>query len=263
VNAIKAQQRVQQNRTSSQLSSGQLNQPKTLRGARLVMLNNQDISRSNVKLAATAILLGFALYSCTSTTVDEFRQGETGIESHESIVILGRRQASDYETREEFVDCVGDQINSGENRINVVPEQEFVDALYPWFEPRTAPLRTQDLERLMAEDLVSSKIDEFGIRYIVWVDGFTETSDRSGSISCAIGPGGGGCFGFTTWEDDSKFDARIWDVGEATSVGTISADATGQSYMPAIFIPIPLIARVEANACSSLANQLKLFVKGT
>ncbi|MCB1671418.1 MAG: hypothetical protein R3F41_18745 [Gammaproteobacteria bacterium] len=218
---------------------------------------------SNALLSAfSACLLGVLLASCTSTTVDEYRQGETGIESHESIVILGRRQASDYETRADFVDCVGDQVNSGSNRINVIPEQEFVDALFPWFEPRTAPLRTQDLERMMSEDIVAQKIDEFGIRYIVWVDGFTETTGRAGSISCAIGPGGGGCFGFGSWEDDSEFDARIWDVDALTAVGTISADATGQSYLPAVVVPIPLIARVEANACSSLANQLKTFVKG-
>jgi hypothetical protein len=105
----------------------------------------------------TLVLAGLLLASCTNTTVDEFRQGETGIESHESIVILGRRQASDYETRADFVDCVGDQVNSGSDRINVVPEQVFVDALFPWFEPRTAPLRTQDLERLMGEELVAEK----------------------------------------------------------------------------------------------------------
>lgn len=208
-------------------------------------------------------LLGAGLSACTNTVIDEFRQGETGIESDESIVILGRRQASDYETRADFVDCVGAQIESGADGISVVPEQEFVDALFPWFEPRTAPLRTQDFERLMSEEIVAEKIDEFGIRYIVWVDGFTETSGRSGSISCAIGPGGGGCFGFGSWEDDSQFDARVWDVEGFSNVGTISADANGQSYLPALVVPIPLIARVEANACSSLANQLKTFVKGT
>jgi hypothetical protein len=220
-------------------------------------------TRVNKKITGLALMLGIAFASCTNTTVDEFRQGETGIENDESIVILGRRQASEYETRAEFVDCVGDQVNRGDNSINVVPEQEFVDALFPWFEPRTAPLRTQDLERLMTETVVADKIDEFGIRYIVWVDGFTETSDRSGSISCAIGPGGGGCFGFGSWEDDSQFDARVWDVDTFASVGTISTDASGQSYMPALIVPIPLIARVEANACSSLANQLKQFVNGS
>ena len=202
------------------------------------------------------------LGACTSTTVDEFRQGETGIDSSESVVVLGRRQASDYETRAEFVDCVGDRMRSGDNALNVIPEQEFVDAMFPWFEPRTAPLRTSDLEKLMAEDVVAHKMNEFGVRYIVWVDGFTETTDRNGSISCTIGPGGGGCFGFGTWEDDANFDARVWDVGSFTNVGTISTDATGQSYMPAVVVPIPLIARVEANACSRLAAQLKQFVNG-
>lgn len=208
------------------------------------------------------LLILLLLASCTNTTVDEFRQGETGIESDEFIVILGRRQASDYETRSEFVNCVGDRMSSGANAINIVPEQEFVDAMFPWFEPRTAPLRTQDLERLMAEDVIAEKMNEFGIRYMVWLDGFTETTDRSGSISCTIGPGGAGCFGFGSWEDDANFDARIWDVVNLTTVGTISTDATGQSYLPALIIPIPLIARVEANACTQLANQLKVFVNG-
>jgi hypothetical protein len=220
-------------------------------------------SLASIASAKTLLLFGAALLAaCTSTTVDEFRQGETGIENDEAVVILGRRQASDYETRSEFVECVGDRMARGDNAINIVPEQEFIDAMFPWFEPRTAPLRTRDLEQLMAEDVVAAKMGEFGIRYIVWLDGFTETTDRQGSISCTIGPGGGGCFGFGTWEDDANFDARVWDVGSLTNVGTINTDATGQSYLPALVVPIPLIARVEANACNRLATQLKDFVNG-
>jgi len=207
-------------------------------------------------------LLVVLLASCTSTTVDEFRQGETGINSDESIVILGRRHSSDYETRAEFVDCVGERMTTGNDSISVIPEKEFVDAMFPWFEPRTAPLRTQDLERLMAEPVVAEKMAEFGIRYMVWLDGFTETSGRTGTISCTVGPGGAGCFGFGSWEDDSTFDARVWDVASLQNVGTISTDASGQSYLPALVIPIPLIARVEANACVRLADQLKQFVNG-
>ncbi|MFN3162311.1 MAG: hypothetical protein ACE37N_02230 [Pseudohongiellaceae bacterium] len=225
-------------------------------------MNKQTLNTALPRGLALGLILA-ALASCTSTTVDEFRQGETGIESHESVVILGRRQASDYETRSEFVECVGDRMTRGDNALSVVPEQEFIDAMFPWFEPRTAPLRTRDLEQLMAEDVVADKMNEYGIRYIVWVDGFTETTDRAGSISCTIGPGGGGCFGFGTWEDDANFDARVWDVGSLTNVGTINTDASGQSYLPALVVPIPLIARVEANACSRLAAQLKQFVNGS
>ena len=207
-------------------------------------------------------LLVVLLASCTSTTVDEFRQGATGISSYESVVILGRRHSSDYETRAEFVDCVGERMTTGNDALSVIPEKQFVDAMFPWFEPRTAPLRTRDLERLMSEPVVAEKMAEFGVRYMVWLDGFTETSGRTGTISCTVGPGGAGCFGFGSWEDDSTFDARVWDVASLQNVGTISTDATGQSYVPALVIPIPLIARVEANACIRLADQLKQFVNG-
>ncbi|MDP5073128.1 MAG: hypothetical protein NWQ61_04330 [OM182 bacterium] len=207
-------------------------------------------------------LLVVLLASCTSTTVDEFRQGATGISSDESVVILGRRHSSDYETRAEFVDCVGERMTTGNDALSVIPEKQFVDAMFPWFEPRTAPLRTRDLERLMSEPVVADKMAEFGVRYMVWLDGFTETSGRTGTISCTVGPGGAGCFGFGSWEDDSTFDARVWDVASLQNVGTISTDATGQSYVPALVIPIPLIARVEANACIRLADQLKQFVNG-
>ena len=203
-----------------------------------------------------------ALAACTNTTVDEYRQGATGIESGESVVVLGRRQKGDYETAPDFVDCISKQLSRGRNGLSVVPEREFIDALFPWFEPRTAPLHTADLERIMAEAGVAGKINEFGIRYIIWVDGYTHTTDGGGSLTCAIGPGGGGCFGFGTWEDDANFEARVWDVGSLSNVGTISADATGQSYVPALVVPIPLIARVEANACNRLGTQLRDFVNG-
>ncbi len=219
-------------------------------------------AKRNALQVGLLVLVAVVLAACTTTTVDEFRQGETGIESHESVVILGRRQGSSYETREEFVDCVGDKVARGARGIRVIPEKEFIDSMFPWFEPRTAPLRTSDLQTLMEEQLVADKIAEYGIRYIIWLDGQTETTNRAGSISCAVGPGGGGCFGFGSWEDDSNFDARVWDVSSFSNVGTISTDATGQSYVPAVVVPIPLIARVEANACNSLASQLQQFVNG-
>jgi len=219
--------------------------------------------RINAVKSIFAIAIATPFLSCTTTVVDEFRQGETGIDFDESIVILGRREKSDFETRSEFVDCVGDRMGRGENPVSVVPEKEFIDAVFPWFEPRTAPLRASDLGALMAEDVIASKINEFDVKYMVWIEGFTETRDRTGSISCTIGPAGGGCFGFGTWEDDANFNAKVWDVRELASVGTISADATGQSFVPAIVIPIPLIARVEQNACIRLAEQLKGFVRGS
>ena len=50
-------------------------------------------------------------------------------------------------------------------------------------------------------------------------------------------------------------------VRNLKSIARISAEAEGTSYMPAIVVPIPLIARVQASACDGLATQLQtLFV---
>ncbi len=204
-----------------------------------------------------------ALTACTTTEIDEFRQGATSINSDQSIVILGRRQNNNYETAGSFVNCVAEVVASGQNGISVVPEQEFLDAMFPFFEPRTAPMRTGHLKELMDLEEAANRMSEFGIQYIVWLDGITQRSQQAGSISCTIGPGGAGCFGFGTWQDDSNFDAEIWDINTLDTVGSISTDSMGQSYMPALVVPIPLIARVEASACSGLGNQLKQFINGS
>ena len=208
-------------------------------------------------------LIALSLTACTTTEIDEFRQGATNISSEERIVILGRRQNNNYETEGSFVQCVANTVSSGQDGIEVMAEQEFLDAMFPFFEPRTAPMRTSHLQELMTLEVAAQKIEEFGIEYIIWLDGFTERSEGGGSMSCVIGPGGGGCFGFGTWTDDSNFEAEVWDLDTLESVGSISTDSNGQSYMPAIVIPIPLIARVEANACNGLGNQLKQFIKGS
>ncbi len=218
-------------------------------------------STSIKSLTLVSILWG--LSACTTTEIDQFRQADTEISSDESIVILGRRQSNAYETEQDFVECVGDVVASGNDGINVIPEETFLDEMFPFFEPRTAPMRTDHLQQLMDQEVAAEKLEDFGVEYIVWLDGETQRSGESGSISCAVGPGGGGCFGFGTWTDDSNFEAEIWDLDTLSSAGAISADANGQSYLPALILPIPLLARVESNVCSGMGQQLKSFLNGS
>ena len=223
---------------------------------------NSYLTIARPKPTGFLIVVLAVIASCTSTTIDEFRQGETGIESDESVVILGRRQASDHETRSEFVECIGERMTRGNGAVRIVPERQFIDAMFPWFEPRTAPLRTRDLEQLMAEDVVARTMGEFGIRYIVWLDGVTETTNRAGSLSC-VSVRWRRLFWRTNLGRRCQFHRHDLGCWITLHRGTISADATGQSFMPAIIVPIPLIARVEANACNRLAAQLKDFVNGS
>ena len=213
-------------------------------------------------LLVVASSIGLSLLAgCKSTTViDEYREGSaTTIGQDESIVVLGRRHSSSYETEDDFISCVGKSLGQGQSDINVIPEKDFVDGMYPYFETSTAPMDVKNLGRLAKIPAIATKFNDFNLRYFVWIDGATERTDSSGSVSCAVGPGGGGCFGFAYWKDEASYEASIWDFKQLALSGKINAETKGTSYMPAIIIPIPMLARVQENACKSLANQIRTF----
>ena len=220
------------------------------------------ITIASAARVAFAIVAG-ALVACkTTTVVDEYRVAATTISSGESIVVLGRRHEMDTDTERDFIHCVGSSLENSQAKLRVIPEPEFVDALYPWFEVSTAPMDVANLDRLISNPAVARKFDEFGIRYFIWIDGFTNTTDSAGSISCAVGPGGGGCIGFKSWDDEANYEASVWDLKDARVAGKINTETAGTSYVPAVIIPIPLLARVKATACNAMAEQLLQFIAG-
>jgi len=198
---------------------------------------------------------------CVTSTVDEmvFNEPTEGI-GDSTVVILGRRHASDYETEPDFINCVGKHISSRDRSIEVIGELEFLNALYPWFEPRTAPLTPKDIDKLMAHPPVAARMAELKTEYMIWIDGSTIRTNSAGSMTCGIGPGGAGCFGFGTWGNDSDYEATIWDFTDKAEVGRVNTSASGQSYMPAVVVPIPIIAPVQGTACDGIGDQLLEFL---
>jgi len=193
--------------------------------------------------------------------VQGVRQAETQIDTGESIVILSRKHKTQGETEDEFVACVSDSVNTGRDALPILSEGEFVDAMFPWFEPRTAPLNMDDLAAVIARPLIARRIDEIGVRYLVWIEGTTERSDESGSLNCTVFSGGiPACFGFLSWESGADYEASVWDVERGMSVGTLSSEAAGTSFVPAVVVPIPVIARVRERACTNMSDQIKTFI---
>ena len=208
----------------------------------------------NLGLLLTTLLVA----GCITARVEEVRQRSTGIAEGEGVVIMAKSYHLGNETESSFIKCLNKAVDR--DGIRVIPHQEFVDALFPWFEPRLAPANIKELPDLMEKPGVAEIIRANNIRYIIWVDGDTDKIDGGGSLSCAIGPGGGGCFGFAWWQKDGDYEASVWDLNRLESVGTISTSVKGTSFMPAIIIPRPFIARTQAKACKGLAEELALFI---
>jgi len=224
--------------------------------------------------ASCAVLLA----GCMTSKVDETRQVAASIGANESIVILKKPQLEGVGTEEEFLDCVQERLGgelvhpeAGQtamaSRTSKIPfkiygEQEFTDALFPWFEPSTAPNNAAGLRTLLQRPGVTERLEHIKVRYIVWVDGNTRKTDGGGSVACAAGPGGAGCIGVGWWEKESGYIASIWDMQNATEIGSVSADVTGTSVLIGAIAPIPIITPVRRAACDRLSNQLRSFLEG-
>lgn len=206
-------------------------------------------------LIAAAVSGGCA----STTTIDDYRPTTEPIriEADEKVAILGRRDAGHYETDSSFIDCLGNQLDN--LHFEVMAEQEFIDALYPWFEPRTAPKRLDRLKALMGEPVIREKVQRERIRYLVWLDGEVESHGMSGAMNCAMGPSGAGCFGYTAWDKNAMFEAIVWDLTDLTEEARIRVDSEGTSYVIGIVAPIPLLSPVKSQACSGMGEQLRSY----
>ncbi len=213
-------------------------------------------TRSTCLLGIAAL----ALSGCVTSRVEDARVNITGLDDGESVVIMAKSYHQGNETEADYIRCVENALGRGSAGLRVIPNQQFVDSLFPWFEPRTAPAETKGLTQLMDRPGVSQAISDMGVRYIIWLDGDTERVAQGGSLSCAAGPGGGGCFGFAWWQNDADYEASVWDLKGFESAGTVTADVSGTSFLPALVVPIPLIARTQTAACKGLAQQLRAFI---
>lgn len=220
------------------------------------------LTRHRITAIRTAVagLAALSLSGCITSRVEDARVKTTGLKEGDTVVVMAKSYHQGNETESDYISCVENALARGGSGLNVIPRQQFVDALFPWFEPRTAPAETKGLTGLMKRPGVEETVEDLGVRYIIWLDGDTERVAQGGSLSCAVGPGGGGCFGFAWWQNDAGYEATVWDLVGYESAGTVSADVSGTSFMPAIVLPIPLIARTQTKACKGLAQQLRAFI---
>jgi hypothetical protein len=236
------------------------------------------------RLVVPAVAL-LTMSGCMTAKIEELREAPTQIKSNEAIVLLAKPHLEGTGTEDKFLDClerelVGEAVsadvaerqragkdfqprsNLAKGPFQIYADHFFVDALYPWLEPSTAPANAQGFSAFLARPGVSERIGEMGVRYIVWVDGVTQKTDGGGSIACAAGPGGAGCLGLGWWEKSSDYEATVWDLRSGVNAGSLTTDVKGTSVMIGAIAPIPLIAPVQSTACDRLAGQLKSFLLG-
>ena len=211
------------------------------------------------KILTTVFITLLMISGCSTTRIDQEVNAAYSIKEGESIVLLSDSYHTGNKTENDFMDCLNKSLLKKQNQFNIISTNDFQNMFYPWFEPSTAPQKIDDLSKLLNKKVIKDKLDQLQIKYLIKITGETKTNSSSGALSCAAGPGGGGCFGFAWWDDTSSYEGSIWDLSQETSVGNVSASVSGTSVIPAIIIPIPILARTQSNACVGLSEQIAGF----
>jgi len=211
----------------------------------------------------TACLGAVLLGGCMQARIEESREIATHITKGESVVVLAKPQIEGAGAEDDFMDCISENLRGGKAGISVHDNNQFVDQMFPWFEPSTAPGKPEAMSELLARPGVSDQVTKSGVRYVVWLDGNTRKTDGGGSLACGAAPGGAGCIGFGWWQKESAYEATIWDLKQAKSAGSVGTNVTGTSAIVGAIVPLPFIARVQATACNRMSNQLRSFFTGT
>ncbi len=211
------------------------------------------------KILTTGFITLLIISGCSTTRIDQEVNAAYSIKEGESIVLLSDSYHTGNKTENDFMDCLNKSLLKKQNQFNIISTNDFQNLFYPLFEPSTAPQKIDDLPKLLHKKVIKNKLDQLQIKYLIKITGETKTNSSSGALSCAAGPGGGGCFGFAWWDDTSSYEGSIWDLSQETSVGNVSASVSGTSVIPAIIIPIPILARTQSNACVGLSEQIADF----
>ncbi len=131
--------------------------------------------------ASTLELSAFLLCGCMQSRVEESRELHTKIRKDEAVVILAKPQVEGASAEDDFMHCVAGGL-AGRGRIATRTDEQFTDALFPWFEPGTAPVRPEALASLLTRPGVAEKVAASGVRYVVWLDGGTRRTDGGGAL---------------------------------------------------------------------------------
>jgi hypothetical protein len=140
-------------------------------------MQNSNAS-STRRLIGWILIIFIAVAGCATSNIQEKESAQyNAIVPTQSVVVVPIDNRSD-----KVADCVENILNTFCPNLKFLPLEKFVDFLFPWFEPSTFPKSKEDLDELLTNRLVQSRLDEFDVRYVITIHGETVQSEYQSVI---------------------------------------------------------------------------------
>jgi len=187
-----------------------------------------------------------------------FRDEDIPLKSMPMVLLLTNIKTWLHTDSVRGMECIGHRLEKYVPPIKVLPVEDVRLEFFPWLEMSTAPKTEEEMLRWLAAPAVQEKARLMGWRYLVEFRGGTDWK-MSGGILCTGGFGAGGCFGYSWGDKTSSFSSTIFDIWTAKAPHATGTHSGGV-YIPALILPIPIIAATEDKACEELSRKIHAII---
>jgi hypothetical protein len=197
------------------------------------------------------ILIG----GCSTSSVRENQHKPNELSQLQKVTVIHPGKLS-----EDVADCIEKTLSGFCPILQFYPHEEFVDTLFPWFEPGVAPESKEDLEALLKNRVVQDRISKLGVRYVIFLSGGTGHSSTRSEIFIP------GLFGSVTISDEYSTDiwVTVCDLKELKLLLKTDSHERGSSYWGFVYV-IPFLIpgrNTEDLVCDEIVEKLTPHLPG-
>jgi len=203
------------------------------------------------KLLCIIFIVSF-MFGCTKSQIKDSLNADSHANQYTTVTIFPINL-----TDKEFAECVQEKLKHDLQYLKFLQGDKFREAMFPWFEPNTAPKNIEELSELLTKPLVKKRIESLGVELLIYVSGYTkETEQEQWGDQLTIG--------FSA-KRETRILVTVWDLSEIVRVGDtdISFKGTvggGYGIIPPFIYIWP--AFTESNACNETAKRISNCLTG-
>ncbi len=178
-------------------------------------------------------------------------------QTHEQQFSIATVLSVDFED-EKFAGCVQRGLKNELTEISFIPGDRFRHALYPWFEPSTAPKEIGELLVILSKAPVIERIKTLGVELLIYVYGDTFQSRFDGDVDASSGV----AVGYLLAERETHILTTVWNLNEKIIIGNTDVNFQGTVHLPILGLPIVIPALTESSACSETVKRISNSIRG-
>jgi hypothetical protein len=191
------------------------------------------------------------ILGCTKSQIKDSQKEHSSANQYTTVTIFPINLAE-----KKFAECVQEELKEIFQYWEFIPGDKFREAMFPWFEPNTAPQNIEELSALLRKTLVQKRIESFGVELLIYVHGYTKTYNESFGAEPYIGA-------LYSAERETHIWTTVWDLKEIVRVGDTDISFQGAVYGGIIVIvPFFIPDFSESRACSETAKQISNCLTG-